>query len=171
MVVADASPLIVLAKLRRLGLLRDLYDVVLIGPVVKAETVDAGKVIRALGVEQIEAALEDGWLQAIDLTDEERDLEQRLRRFSRLGQGEAEAIALADGQEARLIADDAEARHVAETVGVEFVGTAGVLLEAHMRRRFNLEELETALRHLGQVLWLSPAVVTEILRLARERES
>ena len=36
MIAADASPLIVLAKLQRLGLLNDLYGEVLIGPVVKA---------------------------------------------------------------------------------------------------------------------------------------
>ena len=70
-----------------------------------------------------------------------------------------------------MIADDSEARRVAETVGVEYVGTAGVLLEAHVRRRLTLGELETALRKLCEVLWLSPAVVAEIMRLARETDS
>ena len=41
MIVADASVLIALAKMRRLDLLRGVYGDVLIGPVVKAETVDA----------------------------------------------------------------------------------------------------------------------------------
>ena len=63
MIVADASPLIVLAKLRRLELLYDLYGEVLIGPVVKEETIDAGNAIRARGVEQLENALENGWLR------------------------------------------------------------------------------------------------------------
>ena len=51
MLLADASSLIVLAKLRRLELLYDLYGKVLIGPVVKAETIEAGHAIRARGVE------------------------------------------------------------------------------------------------------------------------
>ena len=160
-----------LAKLRRLWLLRDLYDVVWMGPVVKAEAVDAGKAIRAAGVEQIEAALEDGWLQVVDLSREEQSVQERLTRLSRLGLGEAEAIALASGRGARLIADDLEARHVAETVDVDYVGTAGVLLEAHMRLRFTFGELEAALRDLCEVLWLSPTVVAEILRVARETDS
>ena len=160
-----------LAKLRRQWLLRDLYDVVWMGPVVKAEAVDAGKAIRAAGVEQIEAALEDGWLQVVDLSREERSVQERLTRLSRLGLGEAEAIALASGRGARLIADDLEARHVAETVDVDYVGTAGVLLEAHMRLRFTFGELEAALRDLCEVLWLSPTVVAEILRVARETDS
>ena len=39
--------------------------------------------------------MEDGWLQTVRLTEEERDLMQRLTESSRLDQGEAEAIALA----------------------------------------------------------------------------
>ncbi len=77
MIVVDASPLIVLAKLQRLGLLNDLYGEVLMGSVVKAETIDAGRAVHALGVEQLEAAMEDGWLQTVRLTEEERDLMQR----------------------------------------------------------------------------------------------
>ena len=168
MISADASPLIVLAKLRRLKLLDDLYGGVLIGPVVKAETIDAGKAVRALGAEQLEAALEDGWLQTVRLTAEERGLMQRLIRRSRLDSGEAESIALASVRGLRLIVDDKEARGVSSAAGVESVGTAGALLEAYLRRHLDLDELETVLRDLSQVLWISPAVVAEILRLARE---
>ena len=109
MIVVDASPLIVLAKLQRLGLLNDLYGEVLMGSVVKAETIDAGRAVHALGVEQLEAAMEDGWLQTVRLTEEERDLMQRLTESSRLDQGEAEAIALASVRGLRLIVDDKEA--------------------------------------------------------------
>ncbi len=95
MIVADASPLIVFAKVGRLRLLKELYDEVLIGPVVKEETIDAGKVVRALGVEQLEAAMEDGWLQTVRLTSEEQNLLQQLGARSRLDQGETESNALA----------------------------------------------------------------------------
>ena len=60
MIVADASPLIALSKLQRLGLLRDLYGEVLIGSAVEGETIIAGRAVHALGVEQIEAAVADG---------------------------------------------------------------------------------------------------------------
>ena len=111
------------------------------------------------------------WLRIVDVSREEQTLQERLTRLSRLDRGEAEAIALAKGRELRLIADDAEARRVAETVGVEYLGTAGMLLEAHVRQRFTFGELEKALRDLCEVLWLSPAVVAEILRVARETDS
>ena len=170
MSVADASPLIVLAKLQRLRLLNDLYGDVLIGPVVKAETIDAGKAVHALGVEQLEAALEGGWLQTVRLTAQELGLAQHLTRRSRLDQGEAESLALASVRGMRLIVDDKEARSVAAAAGVEHLGTAGVVLEAYLRQCIDLGELETTLRDLTQVLWLSPAVVAEVLSLAREAE-
>ena len=168
MIVADASPLIVLAKLQCLRLLNDLYGEVLIGPIVKTETIDAGRAIYALGVEQIEAALEDGWLQTVRLSAEERNLMQRLTRRSRMDQGESESMALASIRGLRLIVDDKEARSVAEAAGVEYQGTAGTLLEAYLRQHLNLGELESLLRDLSQILWISPTVVAEVLRLARE---
>ena len=68
MIIADALVLIVLAKMRRLDLLHSLHHGVLIGPQVRAETVDAGKVILAPGVEHIEKAPDDGWLQVARLS-------------------------------------------------------------------------------------------------------
>ena len=170
MIVADASPLIVLARLQRLGLLKDLYGEVLIGPVVKAEAIDAGKKIRANGVEQLDAALASGWLRMVSLTAQEHGLRQGLAGRSRLDRGEAEAIALASGRGLRLIVDDKEARSVAAASGVPHLGTAGALLEAYLKRCLDMRELETTVRDLGQILWLSPAVVAEILRLARETD-
>ena len=170
MIVADASPLIVLARLQHLRLLNDLYGEVLMGPVVKTETIDSGKAVRARGVEQLETALEDGWLKTVRLTAQERGLMQRLTRRSRLDRGEAESITLAGGRGLRLIVDDKEGRSMAAVAGVEHVGTVGVVLEAYLRRHLDLGELETVLRDLGQILWLSPAVVAEVLRLAREEK-
>lgn len=168
MTVADATPLIALARIYRLELLRDLYAHALIGPVVKAETIDAGGAARALGVEQLEAAVDDGWLAVAAATGAENDLARRLSRRSGLHRSEAESVALAHVRELPLIADDKEVRSVAKTLGVPLLGTAGVLLEAYMRRSFGLDSLEKALRDLGETLWLSPSVVAEILRRARK---
>ena len=168
MIVADASPLIVLAKLQHLGLLNALYGEVLMGSVVKAETIDAGRTVHAMGVEQLEVAMEDGWLQVVHLTVEEQDLMQGLLQRSRLDPGEAEAIALARVRGVQLIVDDKEARNEAAASGIEHFGTAGTFLEAYLRQHLDLGELEIMLRNLSQILWLSPTVVAEILRLARE---
>lgn len=43
-----------------------------------------------------------------------------------------------------------------------------MLLVACLGAHLDLEELEAILQDLVQVLWISPAVVAELLRLARE---
>lgn len=168
MTVADATPLIALARIHRIELLRDLYEQVLIGAVVEAEAIDAGGAARAHGVEQLEAAVDAGWLAVATATHAENDFAQRLSRRSRLHPGEAESVALARVRELPLVADDKEARNVAKTLGVPLIGTPGVLLQAYLRRSFGLDSLEKALRELGETLWLSPSVVAEILRRARK---
>ena len=168
MTVTDASPLIVLAKLKYLGLLRSVFGEVLIGPVVKTESIDAGRAMRAIEVDQIEAAIERGWLQLVALSLEELSLMQRLTELKGLGRGESEAIALAALRGLRLIVDDKRARRVAAASGVDHVGTVGVLLEAYFQQRIDLAELEIAIRDVGKVPWLSPAVTVAALELARE---
>lgn len=52
-------------------------------------------------------------------------------------------------------------------MAAEYVGTAGMLLEAFFRG-FSLEELERIVVDLSKVLWISPSVVAAILKSARE---
>jgi uncharacterized protein len=166
--VADASVLIALAKMKRLALLRQLYENVTIGPIVTREVVDQGRAISALGVEQVETALGDGWIRVATLTGEGRRAAQRISRVSGLHEGEAESIALAHAMRDLLIVDDSEARAVADAMHLEYLGTAAVILNGLLEGHFGMSELEEAVEELARTIWLSPAVVTEILRRARE---
>jgi predicted nucleic acid-binding protein len=165
--VADASILIVLAKIRQMHLLSALYGSALIGPIVYEEAVVQGRQVRALGVEQIEQALAEGLLQIARPAAVERQLTTRLLRTTGLDDREAEAIALASSRHLILIVDDKEARHTAAALGIEYIGTAGMLLRAYFGKHLNMEELEDAVAELTKVLWLSPGIVAEILRQAR----
>jgi predicted nucleic acid-binding protein len=169
-VVLDASVLIALAKIRRLGVVQGVYREALIGPVVHAEAVGAGKRIGAPGVERIEHALDEGWLRVARPTPAERSLTARILRTSRLHGGEAEALALAARRRLPVVIDDKEARSVAGALGLDYMGTAGVLLEAFVRRRLTHAELEDAVVTLARVIWLSPSVVATILKTAREEK-
>ena len=168
MIVADASPLIALAKMRRLDLLRMVYRNVLIAPQVKSETVDGGRRISAPGVEHIEKAIDDGWLQIARLSTKERNAAKSIVSKNRLDQGEAESIVLATSRRLIVILDDREARSFAEGLGVQFLGTAGILFQAFVGKHLRLPELEDAVQELSQTIWLGPAVVTKVLRRARE---
>ena len=168
MIIADASVLIALAKMRRLDLLKALYGDVLIGPQVKAETVDAGKRISAPGVERIEKALDDGWLQVARLSSKEKSTAYSIVSKGGVDAGEAESLALASSRTLVVILDDRAARSFAEVMGVTFLGTAGMLFHAFVKKHLTLAELEDAVEALSQTIWLAPAVVADILKKARE---
>ena len=106
MIIADASVLIALAKMHRLDLLKAVYGDLLIGPQVKAETVDAGKRISAPGVELIEKALDDSWLQVAQLSSKEKSTAHGIVSKGSLDAGEAESLALASSRKLIVILDD-----------------------------------------------------------------
>jgi predicted nucleic acid-binding protein len=168
MIIADATVLIALAKTGRLGLLRELYGEVAVGPRVKSEVVEGGRAIHAPEVNVIEAAFEAKWMREITPSASERRLGRRILKGSRLHEGEAEAIALASSRGAIVLLDDKEARFTAEATAVRYMGTAGVLLEAFFSGKLDFGGLEAAINDLSRVIWLSPDVVAEILRRGRE---
>jgi len=167
-IIADASAIIALAKIRRLELPSQVYGAVLVGPVVKVEVLDQGRAISAPGIEQVEDAIQKGLVQIARLSVKEKSLVQRILRSSRLHEGEAESLAIAGSRKLMVILDDREARAYAELLQLEFIGTAGVLLEAFLQRHLSLEQLEEAVEDLSGAIWLAPGVVTEILKRARE---
>lgn len=168
MIVTDASPLIALAKIGQLGLLRDLFGQVATGPHVKVEVIRGGRKIQAPEVSAIETAFQERWMRELAPNPAETRLSRQIQKGSRLHAGEAEVIALGSSRGLLVLLDDKEARIVAEAMAVEYMGTAGVLLEAFFRRVLDAGELEAAVEHLSRVIWLSPAVVAEILKRARE---
>lgn len=168
MIVSDASPMIALSKIRRLALLRDLYEEVLISPVVRHEVLGQVEHVRPAEVAPVHTGVREGWIREAGLDAHEQDLAEHLSRNSRIHSGEAESIALAASRRLPLIVDDKEARAIAGANRVSYLGTAAVLLNGYRKAVYDISALEDALRDLGSVIWMSPAVGTEILRRARE---
>lgn len=56
------------------------------------------------------------------------------------------------------------------SLGLEFFGTASILLEAYIRKLINKKDLMESLRELAKNMWLSPAVIAELVRQAEEVE-
>jgi predicted nucleic acid-binding protein len=118
-VLADASPLIGLARIGRLGWLRKLYGPVLVTRAVRAEISVRGQP----GAEALRDALR--WIRQVRS-------EPKQPEFIRLDVGEASLLraAVALGDRALVLLDDAAARREARRLGIAFVGTAGVIVEA-----------------------------------------
>lgn len=117
--ISDASPLIIFAKAGRLGLLRQVAGTITVPEAVWREiTCDMTKP----GAAEIRGAT---WIRRGDVDSHAANL---LRAYT--DAGEAEAIALALQTRQLLLLDDRRARKIAEGLGVDLVGSVGVLLTA-----------------------------------------
>jgi uncharacterized protein len=125
--VADASPLLFLAKIDRLPVLREVAPEVLIPAAVLREIVAHDDPAAAMLHEASKS-----WLRAVEVEDR-RAVDLIL---ADLGLGEAEVIALA-GERAttRVVMDDLDARRFARRVGLAPIGTLGLLLAARPHPR------------------------------------
>lgn len=125
-VILNNTPLVALWSLGQLGLLRDLYGEVLIPQAVYAEFLAVEGAVR-------QAALaEASWIKTTPLANPRQALV-----YLGLDQGEAEALALADEQSARLvIMDERKGRRYAKRLGLPLTGTVGVLLTANANPSF-----------------------------------
>lgn len=121
-VVSNASPLINLARVKRLELLSQLYGELLIPQAVWQEVVIDGA--GQPGANEVQSA---SWIKTQPVAN--RSLVRALRQ--ELDAGEAEAIVLALEVKAELLLmDERLGREVAQHLGIRYVGLIGTLIEA-----------------------------------------
>lgn len=119
-VVSNATPLIGLAKIGQLSLLRDLFETVFIAQAVYEEVVLHGS--NRPGAAELRQAT---WIQVRQVVDRTRV--DYLR--SDLDFGEAETLVLANELSADwVLMDEAKGRLAAELLGLPMIGTLGLLL-------------------------------------------
>jgi len=157
--VVDASPLIFLAKLDRLDLLKKGADQIIAPPAV----------VREIGEypDDASAKIDDArqsWL-TVQAVEDRRIVEVLM---ADLDAGESEVIALAMQLKAeRVVLDDLDARRFAHRVGVAPVGTLGLLLAAKLRGE--LPSLGAEIDRLRQAGFrASPSLSQAVLREAGE---
>jgi predicted nucleic acid-binding protein len=167
-IVTNTSPVIVLARIGRLELLKELYGTVLMSPSVKVECIDRGKEAGARDVLEIEKGISQGWIQLVGLNKDETRRASRLMDDARIGPGEAEVLVLAKSRSALALLDDKEARAIAKSWGLEYTGTVMVLHEAFVKGLVGYHELVDDLAKVTRVMWISTDVITEIIRRAKE---
>ena len=148
--VADASPLIALQQVGQLELLRTLFAQITIPPAVAREvrpTVPTASWI-------VERALSQPIAPSAQRTT--------------LAAGEREALSLAlELRAAHLIVDEKAARQAAVALGLNVIGTVGVLLAA--KRKGLIPNLRPILDDLvRQGFWLAPRLVEQSLLAAGE---
>lgn len=160
-VVADAGPLIGMARVGHLSLLQGLYGGVLIPPRVFEELrISSNKP----GAKAISEAVHTGWIKVVEIKTGRNSNVQTLL----IDAGEADAIQLAIEQNANLLLmDDKRGRKVAKCRGIRVIGTGGVLINAKKARL--LSEVTPILDELALVGYrLSPDLCRRIIELANE---
>ena len=159
-VVSDSSPLIALADVGQLRLLRDLFSTVLIPEAVYQEIVVQGA--GRAGAEAVQAA---AWIEQRGVVN--TGLADVLKL--ELDEGEAEAITLAFESGADLVLlDERRGRQRAVRLGLRVTGVLGVLVEAkHQGLLAAVRPFLDALRR-DAVFWISDDLYRRILDLAGE---
>jgi len=147
--VSNATPLIYLARLGKLHLLRDIFTQVQIPPEVKIETVDRGKTKGYPDAYVIEQALNDGWLISNPLTTENTKKSEALEQMTGIDIGEAQAIILTKQKNEKVVLiDQSNAREVARRLELTPRGTIYIILTAIKRKLITKEEAKQMLATL-----------------------
>jgi predicted nucleic acid-binding protein len=121
--VVNASPIIALAKVGRLHLLRDLCKELLTPQAVVSE------IFAGPPSDPARLALEQGWESKVA----PHAIPPELLEWG-LGSGETAVLAVAmERKPATAVLDDAAARSCAKTLGIEVIGTLGVILRARKK--------------------------------------
>lgn len=161
-VVADAGPLIGLARAEYLEVLRDLYLEVWVPPTV---LVELSLEENRPGSRKLRAAFAEGWLSEVRLA---QPIETGL--LVAIDPGEAEAIQLAGEVDLRfLLIDDRRGRRLARRRGIAIVGSGGVLLAA--KEKGLIDRVAPVLADLARNGYrLSKSLRNTVLRMANESE-
>lgn len=158
-VICNATPLINFAAINRLDILEAVFGKILIPQAVYDETTVAG----FPGSEFVLQAITLSWLQIRSVSTIAPSI------ASELDNGEQQAIALAlETGEQRILLDEREARQVAQSLGLQVIGTLGILLLAKNRKTITrVQPLLDAMIDTAQY-WVSRPLYEQVLRQAKE---
>lgn len=166
LLIADAGPLIALARIQQLGLLRELFQTVTITAVVARELgcgLPAAEQLQQPGTAVLQEALEAGWLAISDL--EASAAYQPLNPGVDTGEASAIGLALwlqAAGEQVLLLIDDRCGRAEARHRELAIIGTAAVLVLAKEQQLIAAcAPLLSALREQGY--YLSDGLIQAVL--------
>jgi len=150
-VVSNSSPLIYLAKIGRLNLIKNIYGRIRIPEAVFYEVVTQGRALEIVEALIIEEEVGQ-WIFKEGIRPEIDSDYGFLDENERIGPGERQALKLCKQLNADLfIVDDKEARRAARLLKVKTLGTCGILIQARRQGLVSSEEAEDMLNDLVKV--------------------
>lgn len=161
LIISDSSPLICFIKINRLNLLQQLFNEVIVPPIVYEEI----QRIKPLGFD-INEFLEAKWITIHKPSDERlfADLSEKV------DEAEAEAITLAKEMSADfLLIDERRGTFIARNLGIKTIGVVGIVIRGKERNlipsgKAILDELRSKPK-----FWISEDVYQSALQMLNER--
>jgi len=166
--VSNTSPLIWLAKIGKLSLLKDLFGEVLISEESYNEAVEVGLKEGYSDALVIRDACEQRWIKIEQLDEKQFAICQKIMGHSfELHEGEVQAIVLAreTGKDTLLLMDDSSGRAFAETWSIKVKGVLYVIITA-MRNELldKVEAKETVLNLVNKGFRIEPKFLAKIIQ-------
>jgi len=167
-VVSDAGPLIHLAQISKLYLLKKLFNRVIITPNVKREAVDEGVKLGHADALIIGKAVEEGWVMVEGVPKRLVSASKRLAEGEKISRVDAETLLFAREKRAEVLVDEKALSNLARMFGLKTWNTWTVLLESLSRGYIEVSDIEAAIKELGEKRHkLRKEQVEQILEAAR----
>ena len=165
-IVSNTSPLIWLARIGKITLLKNLFGEVIIPEEVYREAVERGLQEGFSDALAIKECIEQGWIKVSKLDERETKYCQKMTEHAfEIHLGEAQAIILARKKDAILLMDESSGRAFAETLGMKVNGTLYVLMKALREELLDKPEAkELVLALVGKGFRIEPTLLARILR-------
>jgi predicted nucleic acid-binding protein len=165
-IVSNTSPLIWLAKIGKIDLLKKLYGEVIIPEEVYKEAVERGLQEGFSDALVIKECVEQAWIKVSKLNEREVKLCQRMMKHAfEIHLGEVQAIIQAREMDALLLMDESCGRAFAETWGLKVKGTLHVILKALREELLDKNEAkEAVLQLIKKGFRIEPRLLARILK-------
>ena len=166
-VVSDAGPLIHLAQIGQLQLLKNLFKSVSITAKVKNETVDEGINHGFVDAQIINKAIQDGWITIEHESEQLAGSIERLVIGENISHADAETLLMSKNKNAELLVDDKVVADLAKMYGLRIWSTWTILLESLSEGLIEKQDINSAINELGKKRHkLSQKQAEEILKAA-----
>ncbi len=147
--VSDAGPLIHLAQIGKLELLKGIFVKITVVPSVKYETVDEGIRLGFADAVVVEEALKAGWIKVKKPGNTAIRRSRKLAEDENVSQSDAQTLLMARSLKRRLLTDEKNLAKLGRMYGLEVWNTWTVLLEALRRGLIGRQDIDLAISELA----------------------
>jgi predicted nucleic acid-binding protein len=148
--VSDAGPLIHLAQINKLYLIKKLFNHVVITPNVRREAYDEGIKLGHPDAQTIGKAIEEGWIIVEDIPKNMASASKKLAQGENISKTDAETLLFAREKKAEVLVDEKALSNLARMFGLKTWNTWTVLLESLRRGFIEISDIEEAIKELAE---------------------